>query len=180
MCSVLTASLTRMRNKIFLIFLALLAVLSLLGVFLSRAAMQGIRRILMGYQPEEFQKLYIERTEVMKALEEGIVAINQDQKVIMTNKAARNILKIPEDVVTEGAALSDLFPDTRLVETLNTGKPEYNMNQMIQKQTILASRIPIIHKGEIIGAVAGILTVILAPLAQNWIVLDHFVFLRFA
>lgn len=44
------------------------------------------------------------------------------------------------------------------------------MNQMIQKQTILASRIPIIRKGEIIGAVAGILTVILAPLAQNWIV----------
>ena len=74
----------------------------------------------MGYQPEEFQKLYIERTEVMEALEEGIVAINQEQKVIMMNTAARNILKIPEDVVTEGAALSDLFPDTRLVETLNT------------------------------------------------------------
>lgn len=74
----------------------------------------------MGYQPEEFQKLYIERTEVMETLEEGIVAINQEQKVIMMNTAARNILKIPEDVVTEGAALSDLFPDTRLVETLNT------------------------------------------------------------
>lgn len=154
MSSVLTSSLARIRNQIIRIFLYLLIVLIIFGIFLSWTAMHRIRKILMGYHPEEFQRLYVERTEVMNALEEGIVAINQDENVILMNIAARNILKIPEDTIAEGKSLSELFPDARLQETLKTGKAEYTMNQMIQKQTILSSHIPIFHNEKIVGAVA--------------------------
>ncbi len=154
MSSVLTSSLSRIRNHIINIFLCLLVALMILGIFLSRTAMHRIRKILMGYQPEEFQKLYVERTEVMDSLEEGIVAINQEENVILMNMAARNILKIPEDKTAEGTSLSELFPDARLQETLKTGKAEYNMNQIIQKQTILSSHIPIFHNEKIVGAAA--------------------------
>ncbi|MDO5391100.1 MAG: sensor histidine kinase [Eubacteriales bacterium] len=152
--SVLTSSLARIRYQIAGIFLCLLIVMIILGVIFSRAAMYGIRRILLGYQPEEFQKLYVERTEVMDALEEGIVAINQEEKVILMNTAARSILKIPEGKIIEGTVLPEIFPDAHLQETLKTGKADYNMNQMIQKQNILSSRIPIFHNKEIIGAAA--------------------------
>lgn len=154
MSSVLTSSLTKIRHQIIGIFLCLLAALVILCLIVSRTVMNRIRKILMGYQPEEFQKLYVERTEVMDALEEGIIAINQEEKVILLNMAARNILNIPENTTAEGTALSVLFPDARLQETLKTGKAEYNMNQMIQKQNILSSRIPILHNGNIIGAAA--------------------------
>lgn len=154
MSSVLTSSLTRIRRQIIGIFLCLLAALVILCLIVSRTVMNRICKILMGYQPEEFQKLYVERTEVMDALEEGIIAINQEEKVILLNMAARNILNIPETMTAEGVALSELFPDARLQETLKTGKAEYNMNQMIQKQNILSSRIPILHNSNVIGAAA--------------------------
>lgn len=152
--SVLTSSITRIRQKIFTIFLCILVALIILCLIISQKIMKRICKTLMGYQPEEFQKLYVERTEVMDALEEGIIAVNQNEKVILLNKAARNILNLSETTVAEGTALSEIFPDTRLQETLKTGKADYNLNEVIQKQNILSSRMPIFHKDKIIGAAA--------------------------
>lgn len=152
MCSVLTTSLTRIRFQIIGIFFGLLLLLIFFGILLSHAVMHGIRKILMGYQPEEFQKLYVERTEVMDALEEGIIAVNTDENIILINSAARAILQLPEETPAEGCALSQIFPDERLQEVLKTGTAEYNISQMIQKQTILSSRIPILQDEKVISA----------------------------
>lgn len=153
-CSVLTSSLTRIRYQIAGIFLCLLIVLSLLGTLLSATVLQKIQRVLLGYQPEEFQKLYVERTEVMDALEEGIIAINADGVVILMNAAAKNILQLPSDLTAEGVPLAALYPDLQLSKILENGKAEYNINQLIQKQNILVSQLPIVHQDQIIGAAA--------------------------
>lgn len=84
----------------------------------------------MGYQPEEFQKLYVERTEVMDALEESIIAVNTEENIILINSAARAILQLPEETPAEGCALSQIFPDERLQEVLKTGTAEYNISQI--------------------------------------------------
>jgi len=154
MCSVLTSSLTRIRSHIIGIFLCLLLALSALGVLLSRAVTNKMRKLFMGHQPEEFRRLYIERTEVIDALDEGIIAINQESRIILINRAARHILKLPEDAEVEGVSLPVLFPEARLQETLESGETRYNTNQVIQKQTVLSSHIPIVHRQKIVGAAA--------------------------
>ena len=96
--SVLTVSLEQIRNQIIYTFLFLLAALSVFGFLLSAVSMYWLRNIFLGYQPEEFKNMYIERTEVMDALEEGIFAINTSGNVILMNRAAKKMLDLsPSD-----------------------------------------------------------------------------------
>lgn len=154
MTSVLTSSIVSMRYRIMGLFLLILLVLLAVGALLSRAVMYHIRKLLMGYQPEEFRRLYVEREEVMNALEEGLIAINQDGVVTLMNESAQNILKIPAGEPTEGRQLQQFISDARLQNAFRTGRAEYNISVMIEKQTILASCIPVFHEGTIVGAVS--------------------------
>jgi sensor histidine kinase regulating citrate/malate metabolism len=113
-----------------------------------------IRKVLHGHQPEEFSRLYKEQTEVTDTLEEGICAIDTSGKIILMNQAARILFEIPPDSPMEGMHLQDIYPETRLLNILKTGKAEYNTNEIIRKQTILASNIPVYTRNELVGAVS--------------------------
>ena len=154
MASVLNAHLTDIRNEIILTFLAVLVCMIGLGLLVSAGIMRHLRKILLGHQPEEFRNLYIERDEVLDALEEGIFAISNDGRVILMNQSAKAILALPPEESAEGRPLAELFPETRLPDVLRTGVPEYNIDLTIKGQNIISSRIPIFTEGKIIGAVS--------------------------
>lgn len=154
MASVLTESLARLRSSIISLFLMLLAGLILLGMILSYFSMKALKRIFMGYEPEEFREMYIERTEVLDALEEGIFAINNNAELILMNQSAKLMLGLPPTAQVEGTQLHDIYPESKLPETLKTKTAEYNINFTMKTKDIISNRIPIWADGKMIGAVA--------------------------
>ena len=154
MASVLNDHLTEIRNQILVVFLSITVVLLLLGLLFSAAAEYTLRKNLLGYKPEQLIDLYVERGEVLDALEEGLFAINNKGNVIIMNQSAKRMLDLPPETRTDGEPLVKLFPQTRLPDVLHSGVAEYNINFVIKNQNIISSRIPVRKNGGIIGAVS--------------------------
>lgn len=154
MVSVLNSNISNVRIQIIMTFLSILLVMGLIGIFFAWVGYRQLRSVLLGYRPEEFASLYIEREDVLNSLEEGLFAIDTDGRVTLMNLSARRMLDLPPDEKTEGRLLTDYYPQTQLPSTVRTGKTEHNINFMVNGKHIISSRIPILRGGKIIGAVS--------------------------
>ncbi|MDO4489993.1 MAG: sensor histidine kinase [Lachnospiraceae bacterium] len=154
MASVLNSSLTSIRTNIILTFLLIFLVMVGIGCITAETFRYQLSTTLLGHNPEDFVNLYVERSEVLDALEEGIFAINTEGQVILMNQSAKKMLNLPADYRPEGTPLVTYYPETQLPNTVRTGIPEHNINFVINDKNIISSRIPIEREGQIIGAVS--------------------------
>lgn len=94
------------------------------------------------------------REDILMALEEGILAIDKNKKVIFINKSAVSMLHI-KDNEPIGKNLNDIYPASKLGELLKTGKKEFNVEmKSLKSDYVISDRMPIYDDGEIIGAFA--------------------------
>ncbi|MGE4277255.1 MAG: ATP-binding protein [Lawsonibacter sp.] len=137
-----------------IIYFALIALAALLlGGLIATRVSKGIKRPLMGYEPTAFFGLFHQREDILEALEEGVMAIDADSKVIYINRAATSMLHIERNAV--GKPLRDVFPRSTLGRILYTKLPEYNVAMLsLQNVHILTDHVPIWEDGRVIGAVA--------------------------
>jgi transcriptional regulator with PAS, ATPase and Fis domain len=92
----------------------------------------------------------------MELAYDGIVVVDQDGIITLFSKAYADFLGVRvQDVV--GKHVKDVIPNTRLPLVLKTGKPEESQLQLIKGDYILASRIPLMKDGKIIGAIGKVL-----------------------
>lgn len=154
MASVLNSSLTQIRSQIITYFLLLLCAVVAIGCITAEAFRYQLQETLLGHNPEEFVNLYVERSEVLDALDEGIFAINTDGNLILMNDSAKKMLDLPTETSTEGTPLVSYYPETQLPRTVQTGIAEHNINFVINEKNIISSRIPIRRDQKIIGAVS--------------------------
>lgn len=154
MASVLNSSLTQIRSHIVLYFLLILLCMIAIGCITAEAFRYQLQETLLGHNPEDFVNLYVERSEVLDALDEGIFAINTDGNVILMNQSAKKMLDLSPETNTEGTPLVSYYPETQLPRTVATGIAEHNINFVINEKNIISSRIPIRRDNKIIGAVS--------------------------
>lgn len=135
-------------------YFAMVALIALmLGSIIATNVSKRIKRPLMGYEPTDFLSLFHQREDILEALEEGVMAIDSDAKVMYVNRAAVNMLHIEDNSV--GKPLREVFPRSTLGRILNTKLPEYNIALLSQKNGhILSDHVPIWGNGRVIGAVA--------------------------
>lgn len=133
---------------------ALIAVLVFaLGWLLSRKLSDSIKRSLLGFEPDVFLRMFYQRQDILEALEEGVLAIDSEARIIFFNRAAREMLSIPGGA--EGRPLRQAAPNSTLDRVLRAKKPEYNVKlQATGSRQILADRMPIYRDNQLIGAVA--------------------------
>lgn len=126
------------------------------GLVLSRHLSYSIKESLMGYEPAVFQRMFHQREGVLDSLEEGILAIDTDSRVVYMNQAGLRMVKAKslDDVL--GQELHDIYPDSQLSRILITGKPEYNvhLSHVPSLRSALSDRMPILEQGKVVGAVA--------------------------
>lgn len=123
------------------------------GLLAAWLTARGIKKTLLGYEPEQLSKFFLERDEVLNSLEEGIVAVDAAGYITLVNKAAGTMLHIaPEDLRVR--LLDDIYPQIRIGETLASGEPLYNSGIILGDVNILCNRIPIRENGTLLGAVA--------------------------
>jgi PAS domain S-box-containing protein len=82
-----------------------------------------------------------------------IIAIDKNARITLLNRAAENFLNIKSpDVI--GKEITQVIPNSGLVETLITGCPRLVQKIMLKDSLFISNRTPIFEDGEIIGAVA--------------------------
>lgn len=138
-------------------FLAIGGAALLLGILLSIQLSNKIKQSLMGYEPDAFLHLFHQREDILEALEEGILAIDEHLEVIYINGAAAALLGTTSEAAV-GRPLRKVYPQSTLDRVVWTGQPEYNVDMVSmasQRQVrVLSDRMPIRENGRVVGAVA--------------------------
>ena len=125
---------------------------AVLGIFLSISVRRRTLKVLQGRRVEEYRRLTDERSEVLDALEEAIVAINLRGEIILMNRAFLKMLGAPETLLHYEGKLKDIYPETQLPHVLETGTAQYNLSVRIRGEDYVTSRIPVYERGRVIGA----------------------------
>lgn len=90
---------------------------------------------------------------ILDSINNGIIAINNKAEITIINKYAEKILNINAKE-SYGKPITEVIPNTRLHIILKTKKSEIDQKQIVGEATIITSRLPIMEKEKIIGAVA--------------------------
>lgn len=136
----------------FLIAMALLVVIA--NAVLSNYASRRFQKAILGFEPEEIGRLYVELDVTMSTIKEGVISIDNAGTVRSINKSACEILKIDRENVLN-LPMKDVLPDSDLVDILATKEPQHDIDLYLNDQRIVANRNPIIVKGEVVGAVSS-------------------------
>lgn len=90
---------------------------------------------------------------LLNALSEGVISIDRSGRVVLYNPTAEQIFGVPRENVV-GRLISEVFPESRLPETVRGGKREFGSVQHTARAIIAANRVPICVGEDITGAVA--------------------------
>ncbi len=143
------------QSDIYAAYLPAMVVIILIALASAWYFARGVKKSLLGYEPRELSRLFLDRVDVLNSLEEGIVGVGIDGCLSMANTAARSLLQLtPEDIGTKD--LGELYPQIRVGDVLLTGQPIYNAALAFHGESILYTCIPI-KEGE---AILGVVTIL--------------------
>jgi two-component system, CitB family, sensor histidine kinase DctS len=110
-----------------------------------------IKKQMLELEPHEISKLLLERTATFHAMHEGIISIDNDNRITVFNEMAMYMLKISSNVI--GRPIRDVVLDNRVAEILESNQIVHNEELQIGTDVILYNRVPIKLNGKIAGAV---------------------------
>lgn len=125
-----------------------------IGIFGAFILALNIKKSLLGLEPEEISKLYVEKESMLDAIHEGIISIDEKGKITLINDSSIKMLGIKDENIN-GRDVMEVIPTSRLPLVLESGISEYDQEQNINGIIIVTNRVPIINNGKIIGAMAS-------------------------
>lgn len=149
---------TEVRQTV-LIFLLITAAALLAELLISSGLSRRLKKALLGYEPDVFTAMYQVRDNILESLAEGIIAVNEDQKVQFVNSAALSMIRSAQPEYTDDASLIDQDIRTircaaSLSRTLESGEKETGIS--FPDYNIVLDQIPVLEEGAVTG-VLGIL-----------------------
>ena len=125
-----------------------------IGSLLSVRFSERVKRELLGYEPDAFRQLFLQRMDILDALDEGLMAIDEHSTITYMNRAAADILKIKvKDAL--GQPLKTVYPRSTMARVLQTEKSEYNISlESIKHVSVISDRMPLWRDGKIEGVIA--------------------------
>ncbi|MCH7229660.1 ATP-binding protein [Glycomyces sp. L485] len=129
-----------------------LGVASALGVAGSWLLARRIKRQTLGMEPREIAGLAEHREAMLYGIAEGVVAIDDQQRITLANDVGRRLLGLPDDSV--GKSLAELEVGERLRDVL-TGVVTGSDQVVLQANRVLVvNRMHVEKDGRNLGAVA--------------------------
>jgi two-component system, CitB family, sensor histidine kinase MalK len=114
-----------------------------------------IKKVLLGLEPFAIAKLLKERSAMIQSVREGIVAVDQDSKITLVNRAAYKLFQkagLGDEPI--GMDIKEYIPTAIFNHHENTGKFEIDDEQNLNGITILVNRVPVIVGNKAVGAIA--------------------------
>ncbi|MEN6348344.1 MAG: sigma 54-interacting transcriptional regulator [Syntrophomonas sp.] len=84
---------------------------------------------------------------------DGALVVDENGLIVVYTDNYAEVTGLPKDLIL-GKYVLDVFPDSRMMEVVNSGEPVYIDLWQAGAETVFVSRYPIIVEGEIVGAVA--------------------------
>lgn len=122
------------------------------GLIGSLMLANHIKKQMFQLEPFEIKRMLEERTATFHSINEGVIAIDNQEIITIFNEKARQVFRVDGDVV--GKPIRTVLEDTRLPEIVEKNQPVYNEEIKVSGKVILSNRIPIKKDNELIGAVA--------------------------
>lgn len=94
--------------------------------------------------------------EIIENAYDGLVMVDKEGYVQMLSRAYADFLGIHQDSVI-GKHVTEVIENTRMHLVAQTGKPEVAELQKIGNDYIIATRLPILNQGKLVGAIGKIL-----------------------
>ena len=138
----------RVVNSILVSFIGLF-----IGIIGAILLANNIKKILLGLEPEEISKLYVEKQSILDTIHEGIIAIDVNENITFIISSASRLLGLDEEEII-GKRVTDVLLSTRLPDILKTGEGEYDREQVLNGTVIITNRVPIKDGDKILGAIA--------------------------
>jgi CitB family two-component system sensor histidine kinase MalK len=127
----------------------------LVGIIGALFLARRIKLILFGLEPVEMAKLLEERSAMLQSTREGILACNQEGEITLVNNEG---IRLFHEAGIEGSPIGkkvdDYMPSVRLTSVLESGESELDQEEELNGIPILTNRVPVIVKGNIVGAIA--------------------------
>jgi two-component system, CitB family, sensor histidine kinase CitS len=136
-------------KKIILFSLAVLIAGIIGGVFLAR----NIRNDTLGLEPYEIASLYRERSAILSAIKEGIIAIDRNGFITMMNRSAQTMLDIDNGYTHRH--INDIFPQFNMLRVIETGLMENDQEITFKDKVFILNLTPIVENGQTVGAVSS-------------------------
>lgn len=136
----------------FLIVMALVVVAA--NAVVSSYASRRFQKAILGFEPEEIGRLYVELDVTMETLKEGILSIDGEGRLRSINKSACQILGLNKAECLN-RPLSEVLPESDLHVVLQTARTDHDINLYLNQQRLIANRSPIIVDDKVVGAVSS-------------------------
>ncbi|MCC8165423.1 MAG: sensor histidine kinase, partial [Planctomycetes bacterium] len=150
--SMLMSNLDSLRASVLRVNLQTLAIVLVVGGLAAGILTMSIKRSLLGYEPDQLARFFVQRGDVMDSLEEGILAIDDHGSIILANNATEKIVGMSEKEM-RGRDVDEVIPQIDLKQSLG-GATDHNRAVTLGDENILYSRLPLIGKHRLIGAMA--------------------------
>ncbi len=130
----------REKRELFVNFLLIFAAALLVGLVLAWLLAQNVRNALLGHEPRTFAQMYLQREEVLDHLNECLLAIAPDGRLLFTNARGKELIGTEK--------LPDQFPlQPELHETFSTGRSYSGLLTEWADYTFLAKILPLDQAG---------------------------------
>ncbi|MFP3388713.1 ATP-binding protein [Brevibacillus sp. SIMBA_040] len=135
------------RNIAITFFLSLL-----FGVWGSYLLARHMKKQMLDLEPEEIARILVERTATFHAMHEGVIAIDNRERITIFNDRAKQIFGIEGEVL--GKPIRSVLHDTRLPEVLELGKNITNTELHVGNALLWSNRFLIKVEDRVVGALA--------------------------
>jgi two-component system CitB family sensor kinase len=133
------------------VLLALVALLPLtVGLLGALTLARRLRRSTLGLSPEEMADLVREHTAVLGGVREGVVAVDTEGCVTVTNPEALRLLGLD---LRRGESIRDAGVDPSVVALFEQEPPPAGALRVIEGRVVVATRIPVRRDGRDLGTV---------------------------
>ena len=154
MAIMLKTSIRSFTYKILLLFLSVTVAAIIIEIAICRAFSRKLKRRLMGYEPDTFSSMFRIRENILESTYDGIIAVDSENNVQFSNKAADKMLGCQSDEKISQIKKS-VFAEKYLSEVLKTGNAEFGIQEETENETaLLIDCVPVRENGIISGAVA--------------------------
>lgn len=113
------------------------------------------KKAIFGLEPEQIARLFDEQKATLESVREGIIAINNKGEITTFNRTAIETLGLPDDLELTGRHITQVLPDSAMLEVLQTGEPQFDEEVWRQDHSIIANRLPLKQGNEITGVVSS-------------------------
>ncbi|MDQ0208233.1 DcuS/MalK family sensor histidine kinase [Alkalicoccobacillus murimartini] len=127
----------------------------IVGVIGAVLLARRVKKLMYNLEPEEIATLLEERSAMLESTKEGIVAIDKNGLVRLTNAEANEVFRkmgLNKNLI--GQDVEQVLPGTKLKDVLNTNTPILDRKIKMEGFELLINEVPVRIKNQTVGAIA--------------------------